>query len=163
MSVLRSVDRVIDATLVLALLVISVSLVAQVALRYLAHAPLPWPEELSQFLLVAISFFGMYRAFEHDEHIALKWLPRQWPVQRYLRAIGLVCVMVFLAYIGWGGWKLALAAWHQPSTALRLPMTVPYLVIPVTCVLSLIAICISIWRILTRREDGASIARDGAV
>lgn len=163
MSVLRNVDRVIDAALVLALLVISVSLVAQVALRYLAHSPLPWPEELSQFLLVAISFFGMYRAFEKNEHIALRWLPRHWQVQRYLRTIGLLCVMVFLVYIGWGGWTLAQAAWHQPSTALRLPMAVPYLVIPVTCVLSLIAISISIWRIMTRREDGAPGARDGAV
>ncbi len=163
MSVLRTVDRVIDAALVLALLVISTSLVAQVALRYLAHAPLPWPEELSQFLLVTISFFGMYRAFDSGEHIALKWMPRHWHVQRYLRTIGLLCVMVFLVYIGWGGWKLAQAAWHQPSTALRLPMAVPYLVIPVTCALSLIAICNSIWRILTGREDGASGVRDGAV
>lgn len=163
MSVLRNVDRVIDAALVLALLVISASLVAQVALRYLAHSPLPWPEELSQFLLVAISFFGMYRAFEHDGHIALKWMPRHWRVQRYLRAIGLICVMAFLVYIGWGGWHLAQAAWHQPSTALRLPMAIPYLVIPITCALSLVAIGTSIWRILTGRGDGASGARDGAV
>lgn len=163
MTVMRTVDRVIDAALVLALLVISVSLVAQVALRYLAHSPLPWPEELSQFLLVAISFFGMYRAFENNEHIALKWMPRHWRVQRYLRAIGLVCVMVFLVYIGWGGWRLAQGAWHQPSTALRLPMAIPYLVIPITCALSLLAICMSIWHILTRREDGASGVRDGAV
>lgn len=163
MSFLRSVDRVIDAALVLSLVVISVSLVSQVALRYLAHSPLPWPEELSQFLLVTISFFGMYRAFESGEHISLKWMPRNWQVQRYLRAIGLLCVMVFLVYIGWGGWKLAQAAWHQPSTALRLPMAIPYLVIPVTCALSLLAVCISIWRILADREDGVATVERGAV
>lgn len=161
MPFLRSVDRIIDAALVLALAVISFSLVAQVALRYLAHSPLPWPEELSQFLLVAISFFGMYRAFENSEHISLKWLPRHGLAQRYLRAAGLVCVMVFLAYIGWGGWKLAQTAWHQPSTALRLPMAIPYLAIPISCALSLITVAATVWRVLTGNEKDTAV-EDGA-
>ncbi|MEW9807150.1 TRAP transporter small permease [Mesorhizobium marinum] len=161
MSFLRSVDRVIDAALVLAIAVIAASLVGQVALRYFAHAPLPWPEELSQFLLVAISFFGMYRAFENSDHISLKWLPRDWRLQRYLRAAGLLCVMVFLAYIGWGGWKLTQSAWHQPSTALRLPMAIPYLVIPVSCALSLLAVGSALWRVLSGTEQGAPES-DGA-
>ncbi|MBX3582702.1 MAG: TRAP transporter small permease [Rhizobiaceae bacterium] len=161
MSYIRSVNRVVDAALVLSLLVISVSLVAQVALRYLAHSPLPWPEELSQFLLVAISFFGMYRAFENSEHISLKWLPRDGLGQRYLRAAGLACVMVFLIYIGWGGWKLAQTAWHQPSTALRLPMAIPYLVIPISCALSLATVAVTVWRVLTGSETNPP-QKDGA-
>lgn len=161
MSYLRSVNRVVDAALVLSLAVISVSLVAQVALRYLAHSPLPWPEELSQFLLVAISFFGMYRAFENSEHISLKWLPRTGLAQRYLRAAGLVCVMVFLVYIGWGGWKLAQTAWHQPSTALRLPMAIPYLVIPISCALSLTTVAVTVWQVLTGNETNPP-HKDGA-
>ena len=162
MLLLRSVDRVIDAVLVLSLVVISVSLVAQVALRYLAHSPLPWPEELSQFLLVTISFFGMYRAFEANEHISLKWLPRNWRAQRYLRVLGLLCVAVFLVYIGWGGWKLTQSAWNQPSIALRLPMAVPYLVIPVSCALSLVAVARSIRRIIAGQEDELP-TKEGAV
>lgn len=160
MALLRNVNRLIDAVLVLSLVVISVSLVAQVALRYLVHSPLPWPEELSQFLLVAISFLGMYRAFEGSEHISLKWMPRDWRVQRYLRVFGLLCVVVFLVYIGWGGWQLTQTAWKQPSTALRLPMAVPYLVIPISCALSVIAVGISIWRILTGNESEPPAAEE---
>jgi len=158
MSFLRSVDRVIDAALVVSMAVITAVLVAQVALRYFIHSPLPWPEELSQFLLVGISFFGMYRAFEHGEHISLKWLPRKGVAQRYFRAAGLVAVMIFLVYIGWGGWKLTQSAWHQPSTALRLPMAIPYLVIPVSCALSLIAVATTAWRVFTGNEENETVS-----
>jgi hypothetical protein len=67
----------VDAVLVLSLGTIVVVLVLQVALRYLVSAPLPWPEELSQFLLVGVSFFGMYRAFREDAHIRIAWLPKR--------------------------------------------------------------------------------------
>lgn len=148
MPVLRLITRIVDALLVLALAVISAALVAQVALRYLWNRPLPWPEELSQFLLVAISFLGMFRAFLSDEHIALKWMPSGPKLYRYLRAAGFVCVVVFLGYIGWGGWQLAMKTWSQPSVALRLPMGIPYLVIPIACALSLVAVALRLNRIL---------------
>lgn len=161
---LRTVDRVVDAALVLSLATIAAVLVLQVALRYLLHAPLPWPEELSQFLLVGISFFGMYRAFGTDGHIRIEWLPKRPLVLRLLRVAGLACVAVFLVYIGYGGLKLAQAAWHQPSTALRLPMAVPYLAIPISCALSLIAVAQSMRAILTGGPQAASAAdaRGGA-
>ena len=71
----RTLDRIVDAVLILSLATIVAALTTQVALRYLFHAPLPWPEELSQFLLVAISFFGMYRAVRQGDHIRIKCVP----------------------------------------------------------------------------------------
>ncbi|WP_108660085.1 TRAP transporter small permease [Acuticoccus kandeliae] len=152
MPVLRIVNRVIDVVLVLALATIAAVLVTQVALRYLWHAPLPWPEELSQFLLVGISFLGMYRAFGENMHIKIEWLPKRPIVYRLLRAAGLVLVAIFLAYIGYGGFWLALGAWSQPSTALRLPMTIPYLIIPIACALSLVGLAMVLRNILTGRD-----------
>lgn len=149
----RLINRVVDALLVLALAVIASVLVAQVTLRYFWHRPLPWPEELSQFLLVAISFLGMYRAFVTEEHIALRWLPRGPKLFGWLRAIGLGCVIIFLGYIGWGGLMLAIKTWGQPTVALRIPMGLPYLVIPIACFLSLIAVALTLWRQLTGRTN----------
>lgn len=138
----RSFNRFVDVVLVASLAVITGILVVQVGLRYLFNSALPWPEELSQFLLVLISFLGMYRAIGKDQHIRIDWLPKtgRHSTIRALRIFGLLSVGVFLAYVGYGGWLLALSAWDQPSTALRLPMFVPYLIVPVTCVLSLLAI-----------------------
>lgn len=150
---LRILDRVVDAALVLSLAVISFVLVLQVVLRYLFHTPLPWPEELSQFLLVAISFLGMYRAFREKAHIRIQWLPKKPLVFRLLRVGGLLTVVIFLIYIGYGGYVLSDGAWSQPTTALRIPMAIPYLVIPVACILSLIAVGFTIADILRGKED----------
>lgn len=149
----RTFDRAVDLALVLALTTIVGVLVAQVALRYLLHAPLPWPEELSQYLLVGISFFGMYRAFRQNDHIRIRWLPKDPLVLRLLRVGGLLTVAVFLVYIGIGGFRLAMGAWNQPSTALRLPMAIPYLVIPLSCALSLLAVLVTTFAILTGRDE----------
>lgn len=154
---IRIFDGIVDAVLVVALATISVVLVAQVALRYLFNAALPWPEELSQFLLVLISFLGMYRAIGKDQHIRIDWLPKtRRPLLLTLRIAGLVAVCVFLGYVGYGGWQLAMTAWEQPSTALRVPMAIPYLIVPVACGLSLIAVAAVVRSILWPRQgDGA--------
>lgn len=153
---IRIFDRIVDAVLVVALATISVALVAQVVLRYFFNAALPWPEELSQFLLVLISLLGMYRAIGKDQHIRIDWLPKtRHPLLMTLRIAGLVFVCIFLGYVGYGGWQLAMTAWEQPSTALRVPMAIPYLIVPVACGLSLIAVAAVVRAMLRPRPDDA--------
>lgn len=156
----RTLDRAVDAVLVLSLATIVLVLILQVTLRYLLHAPLPWPEELSQFLLVGISFFGMYRAFRENAHIRISWLPKRPLALRLLRVSGLVCVAAFLIYVGYGGYRLSLEAWQQPSVALRVPMAIPYLIMPITCAMSLLAVAASARDILTGAD--AAQARPGS-
>ena len=156
----RLIDRAVDALLVLSLAAIVTVLVVQVILRYFFHAPLSWPEEFSQFLLVGISFFGMYRAFRQNDHIRIRWLPKRPIIFRLLRVSGLLTVLVFLVYIGFGGFMLAMGAWNQPSTALRLPMAIPYLMIAVSCALSILAVASSAQSILTGREESDQIREE---
>lgn len=153
---IRIFDRLVDVVLVIALATISVTLVGQVMLRYVFNAALPWPEELSQFLLVLISFLGMYRAIGKDQHIRIDWLPKtRHPLLVALRIAGLAAVCVFLGYVGYGGWQLAMTAWGQPSTALRVPMAIPYLIVPLACGLSLIAVGAVVRSMLRPRPDDA--------
>jgi TRAP-type transport system small permease protein len=155
MSVFRVFNRVVDVALVLALAVITVVLVVQVCMRYVFHAALPWPEELSQFLLVGISFLGMYRAITEDLHIRIDYLPKGPLTLRLLRAAGLVLVAGFLGYVGYGGLQLAISAWDHPSTALRIPMAIPYIIIPISCALSLAALFGAIRTILVAPPSGS--------
>jgi TRAP-type C4-dicarboxylate transport system permease small subunit len=138
------VDRVTDVILVLGMALIAAVLALQVFFRYVFHAALPWPEELAQILLVVVSFLGMYRAFGKDQHIRIDWLPKRSAPVRLLRAVSLLLVAGFLAYIGLGGWWLAMGAWGQPTTALRLPAAIPYLIMPLACLLSLFAVAAAI-------------------
>ncbi len=143
----RRVDAVIDGALILSLAVILGALVLQVVMRYLVGRALVWPEELSQYLLVGLSFLGAYRAFDHRQHIALDLWPKGVlpGLERALRALGLLAVALVFGYVGWGGLGLALSAWDQPSTALRLPMGLVYAVIPIACTLICLAL-LGQWR-----------------
>ncbi len=134
--------RVVDALLGLSLAIIVAAMLLQVGARYIYHAALPWPEELSQLLLVVLSFFGMYRAIEEDMHIRLDLIPASMSavMARLLRTIAIVAAAIFLGYISYGGYELALRSWSQPSTAMRLPMGWFYLAIPVAGVLSVLAL-----------------------
>ena len=152
-SVFRAFNWLVDVVLVTALAVITVVLVTQVFSRYVLHSALAWPEELAQFLLVLISFTGMYRAVGKDQHIRIDYLPKDSAALwlRLFRLSGLLLVCAFLAYVGYGGWILAMSAWDQPSTALRLPMGIPYLMIPVSCFLTVLAILAAARGAWTRR------------
>ncbi|WP_368911776.1 TRAP transporter small permease [Taklimakanibacter deserti] len=153
----RALDRCIDVILVLSMAIVVIALASQVTLRYFFHSPLPWPEELSQFLLVGMSFLGMYVAIRRNQHIRIEWLPKSGSgFIRGLKLAGLLSVCLFLAYIGYGGWELAMAAWGQPSTALRIPMAIPYLIIPIACFLSFVAIIALMRRTLRGQESNPS-------
>lgn len=141
MSRMPLFHKLIDGIIVLCLAVIVFAMILQVLARYVFHAALPWPEELAQLLLVVLSFLGMYRAIEEDQHIRLDVFPpeMQSRLLRLLKAAGLLAACFFVGYIGYGGYDLAIASWAQPSIAMRAPMGLFYMVIPISCALSVLA------------------------
>ncbi len=161
MKPVKIIHWAVDTILVVSLAVIVVALIAQVIARYWFHSALPWPEELSQFLLVTLSFFGTYRAVGSNLHIALNVLPEErFPVPiRLSKIVGLIMAAVFMAYVGYGGVHLMKSAWTQPSVALRLPMAVPYSVIVIASALTVLAILHQIgliFRSIFRPENARS-------
>lgn len=136
-NAIRLVRRTVDGLLIAALATIAVVLVVQVVLRYGFRSALPWPEELSQFLLVGLTFLGCWRALEHGRHIGLSLRPAKSPGW-FATSARRVCFLVaaaFVAYVGVGGYDLVVSAWTRPSTAMRIPMGYIYLVIPISCAL----------------------------
>ena len=143
-------NRAIDATLAAGILIIAGILFLQVVLRYGFRAALPWPEELAGFLLVYISLLGAYRVLGSDGHMAFELIPPDTtrPLLVLLRIFGQLLVVIFLLVLVHGGVQLAFLAGAQPSTALRLPMSIPYMITPVaaalmtvTSVLRLVDLC----------------------
>ena len=158
MKPITILHRAVDTILVVSLAVIVLALIAQVIARYGFHRALPWPEELSQFMLVTLSFLGTYRAVGSNLHIALNVLPEdRFPVPiKLAKIVGLFLAVFFMAYVGYGGLHLVKSAWTQPSTALRIPMAVPYSVIVISCGLTALAILHQIgliFRSILRQEE----------
>lgn len=163
MKPVKIIHWAVDGILVVSLAIIVVALIAQVVARYGFHSALPWPEELSQFLLVTLSFFGTYRAVGANLHIALNVLPEnRFPVPiRLTKIVGLIMAAIFMGYVGYGGLHLVNSAWSQPSVALRIPMAVPYSVIVIASTLTVLAILreiVVIFRSVLRHEKARPVS-----
>ena len=151
---LRAFRWLIDAILVVSLAVISIVLIGQVIMRYVFNAALPWPEELSQFLLVLLTLLGGYRALEMDMHIRLQVLDGcPWPrLVLLLRLAGYAASAAFMLYIAYGGYELTLRSLRMPSTALRLPMGVVYSTLPIAFGLMTVLLVVIMIRLLRGRD-----------
>ena len=134
-SILRRLSGWINTLVERLLLVIGSAicliLFAQVLCRY-AGASLGWSEEVSRHLLVAITFFGSTAAYKRAGFIGLKGVG-QWFGPGAARLILLAMQFLTLccfALICWFGIAYSGKAWQHTTSALQLPMAVPFSVIP---------------------------------
>lgn len=127
------VNGIVEKTLILAGGVISIILFAQVVARYAGHS-LSWSEEVGRHLLVAITFLGATVAYKRAGFIGLKGVGARFgpaagrAIVRLLQVLTLSC---FLSIAYFGTWY-TVTAWEQTSSALQIPMSIPFASIPVS-------------------------------
>ena len=133
LSALKPIESAALRTCQAAAVVMAVVVLVQVVLRYVFRSPLVWAEEASVFLMIWISFVGSGLAIRDGAHIAMNLLydrlPPLW--SRIVLAASCLAILAFLGVLFWQGLLLALFVGDQPSPALRIPMTWPYLIIPI--------------------------------
>jgi TRAP-type C4-dicarboxylate transport system permease small subunit len=139
-------NRVCETTLILFLAAMAIIVLLQVIFRYLLHLPLFWTEECARYCLVWASLLGAAIALKRGEHIALTFFLERFPlrVSRGLTQIARFSVVAILAIMLWGGVKLVLVTSLQTSPALRIPMAVPYLALPISSGIMLIHVITAI-------------------
>lgn len=111
----------------------------QVIFRYVLNEPLAWSEELARYLMVWIACLASAEAYALGNHVGVKALvdimppfPRKW-----LRLFVHLAVIVLMGVIVYHGFRLSFLLRDQLSPALEIPMTWPYLAVPVGAVLIL--------------------------
>ena len=131
-------------------------LFAQVLCRY-AGASLGWSEEVSRHLLVAITFFGSTSAYKRAGFIGLKGVG-QWFGPGTARVILLTMQLLTLccfALICWFGIAYSTKAWHHTTSALQLPMAIPFSVIPAAALILIFHVLADIERTIKGRQHGS--------
>lgn len=127
------VNSMVEKLLLVAGVVISLILFAQVVARYLGHS-LSWSEEVGRYLLVAITFLGATVAYKRAHFIGLAGFGAKFGpaieqlIVRLLQLLTLAC----FGLITWFGAKYTLNAWEQTSTAVQMPMSLPISVVPLS-------------------------------
>src|SRR5678816_1188047 len=78
-SLLRLVERIIDAAAIAAFSGIFLCVIAQVVLRYLFNNPLTWSEELARYLFIWCAFLGWLVASRRHSHLAMTFVVDRLP------------------------------------------------------------------------------------
>lgn len=126
-------NRICEVALIILLVAMAVAVFVQVLFRYVLHLPLFWTEEFARYCLVWASLLGAAVALKRGEHIAVTFLLDTFSKRaaRILTVVAQISVVLILTVIAWGGIKLVLVTSAQISPALRIPMAVPYLALPI--------------------------------
>jgi TRAP-type C4-dicarboxylate transport system permease small subunit len=92
---------------------------ANVVVRYLTDASFAFTEEISVFLLVAITLVGAAGAFARNRNIRMTFLAEKLsaPSQRALEIGGLLLSILLFAMVGWYGWRFVLDDWTYGTTS----------------------------------------------
>ena len=127
------VNRISEIAIVIIVSIMAVAVFAEVIFRYVLPLPLFWTEEFARYCLVWSSLLGAGVALKRGEHIAVTFFANKFPKRIQIDASLLVqiFIIVFLGVIFWGGICLVMITRHQLSPAMRIPMSWPYMAVPI--------------------------------
>lgn len=114
--------------------------IAQVLARYIFAHPLPWSEELARYLMVWVACLAASEAYVKGSHVGVSFIIDAMPPNMHKIMILTIHVIVsgLMGIIVYQGFRLSFLLRDQLSPALEIPMTWPYLAVPVGASLTLI-------------------------
>jgi len=130
---IKIMDWISYALLIIFSSVMVISTFLQVIFRYLLNYPLFWSEELSRFSFVWIVFVGAAVAMKRGAHIGVDYFVKNLPLQlkNYLRILVTILELFFLLTVIGRSILVVRVNMSQHSPAMRIPMGLVYLAIPV--------------------------------
>jgi TRAP-type C4-dicarboxylate transport system permease small subunit len=135
--------------------------VADVFMRYVMHRPLMVADELTAYMLVALSFLGFAYTWRQGGHVrvevVVRYLPRR--VYAWVRLIGLVLTFLFMVEMDRAAYRMivyAVAMKMRSSTWLMFPLFWPQLTIFVGFVLLTLMLAVDILRAGAALRTGKS-------
>ncbi len=115
---------VLRATLVAALIVMMVSIVFQVVMRYAIGNTLSWTEELAILMFAWVTLgglaLGVYEGFHVRLDLLLDYLPA--PLRRVMESAIVLLTAVFGAFVAWSGERFVDATRGSVSAAIAYPI-----------------------------------------
>jgi TRAP-type C4-dicarboxylate transport system permease small subunit len=132
-KVVQLMDWVGYFLLVIFSIIMVVATFLQVIFRYFFNQPLFWSEEVSRYCFVWIVFVGAAIALKHGSHIGVDYFVKYLP-SRFKTVLALLIncgIAVFLILVIFQSILVVQVNMAQHSPAMRIPMGLVYLAIPV--------------------------------
>ena len=131
----------------------AVMVFANVALRFTTDRSILWVEEASRYVMIWLTFLGAGLVLRYGGHIGIETLheklPRHAPL---LRALVVVLLLGFFAFMTWIGVRYALLTWGQTTPVMEVPIGAVYLAMPVGFALMSLHLLLMARAFVRRRE-----------
>ena len=138
----RAIGNVEDYVSLVAFILMIMDVMAIVLTRYVLHVTFTIGEEIARYLMIWCAYSGAAYGFRHFSHVGVVVFADMFPqkiqpaivkIRHFLTLVVLALLLVFSCmqlekYITKG----------QLSTAMRIPMWIAYIIIPVSMLLSII-------------------------
>jgi TRAP-type C4-dicarboxylate transport system permease small subunit len=150
-------ERFEETVLVLLMIGISCTMFLQIIMRYLFNMPLTWPEEISRYMWIWTVFFSMSYAIKVGNvlkvDILTEFLPRdvRRALEIFLQSVSLVVFGIFSYYSIIVLNSLIIS--KRVSPALRIPMSLVYVVVCIGFFLSFIRTIQLIVKLVKRKNE----------
>lgn len=130
---LTAVEYIIGAFM----FVLMIAVCYDVAARGLFNSPTIWANEISLYLLQAIILLGMAVNLRHREHIQVTFLVANLKpaAKRTLKFFHMIVVLAFAIVVikyGYDYFASALETGRRSSTLLKIPLAIPYSILPLS-------------------------------
>lgn len=129
---ISKIEKLLGIVLMFAMAVV---VVLAVLFRYLLNAPFSWAGEVSVYLLIWVSFIGGSLGLKYKSQAAvtllLDYLSQK--AQRMLLIAGNILILLFFALLLYYSyiWVFSPGVAFQKSSALLLPMWIPFSAVPI--------------------------------
>lgn len=139
----KNLDKLLGGALVLLMGLIVLAVLWQVFSRYILQNPSSVTEEIARYLLIWIGLLGAAYASGQQEHLAINILPPKLHPENRIKLMIFINMLIIafcctVLIIGGGNLVLMNIELGQNSAALHLPLSVVYMVIPISGVLIII-------------------------
>lgn len=122
--------------------IMAVLIFAQVFFRYVVNQSLSWSEEVARYIMIWTVFLGTSIALRRKTLIAVEAIVQFIPkkIEVIFRIVVLLISLIFCLYLIVQGIDMTQRVVDQRSTAMGIPMWIPYASVPVGAVLIILNI-----------------------
>jgi C4-dicarboxylate transporter, DctQ subunit len=156
-KILKPLEWIENSIAVLTMSAVSLIIFGQVVSRYCFQYTPIWSEELSRFLVVWSIFIGVSIGVRKNQHIGvdafIRFLPHNLKIasECLLNLIGIIVIGI-LVYNSFEFIQRTIE-FDQLSPAMRVPMYIPYLAMPIGLFLSIIRFIENIFKLFSVRDQ----------
>jgi TRAP-type C4-dicarboxylate transport system permease small subunit len=134
--IFKNFEEVIAGTL---LVLMALATLLNVVARYFFNSPVPWADEFSRYAFIWLVFVGAVVCTKQGRHISIDLVVTALPsrIRPFIQILADVATAALMLIIIYFGWILTSSA-TQPTSTLKVPQYVVYMVVPLSALLILL-------------------------